>query len=91
MNDAETGSCPPRVPRNKGKNTGPKPPLPWHLWAKLHLEKRTRDLAMFNLELPFDAQLRTSAHSTDPLNLCAKKRSYGLSGRQPVCAASVAE
>jgi len=41
---------------NKGKITGPKPPLrPSHVWAiraKLHLEKRTRDLVMFRPVLP---------------------------------------
>jgi hypothetical protein len=56
MNDADTSACPPRSPWNKGKITGPKPPLrPGHVWAiraKLHLEKRTRDLAMFNLAIP---------------------------------------
>ena len=40
---------------NKGKMPGPKPPLrPGHVWAiraKLQLEKRTRDLAMFNLAI----------------------------------------
>jgi hypothetical protein len=60
MNDTETGSCPTRLPSNKGKITGPKPPLrPWHVWAiraKLHLEKCTRDLAMFNLAI--DSKLR---------------------------------
>ena len=56
MNDTDTAACPPRLPWNKGKITGPKPPLrPGHVWAiraKLHLEKRTRDLAMFNLAIP---------------------------------------
>ena len=59
MKDTETG-CPPRLPWNKGKITGPKPPLrPGHVWAiraKLHLEKRTRELAMFNLAI--DSKLR---------------------------------
>ena len=45
---------------NKGKLTGPKPPLrPGHIWsirAKLQLEQRTRDLAMFNLAI--DSKLR---------------------------------
>jgi hypothetical protein len=45
---------------NKGKLTGPKPPLrPGHVWlirAKLQLEKRTRDLALFNLAI--DSKLR---------------------------------
>src|SRR5215475_8423723 len=51
----------PRPPAwNKGKLTGPKPPLrPGHVWsirAKLQLERRTRDLAMFNLAI--DGKLR---------------------------------
>ena len=45
---------------NKGKLTGPKPPLrPGHVWfirAKLQLEHRTRDLALFNLAI--DSKLR---------------------------------
>ena len=46
----------PRRPAwNKGKFTGPKPPLrPGHVWsirAKLQLERRTRDLAMFILAI----------------------------------------
>ena len=51
----------PRRPAwNKGKFTGPKPPLrPGHVWsirAKLQLERRTRDLALFNLAI--DSKLR---------------------------------
>jgi integrase len=49
----------PRV-RNKGKVIGPKPPLrPGHVWsirARLQLERRTRDLALFNLAI--DSKLR---------------------------------
>src|SRR5215470_9283296 len=49
-----------RDPRAKGKLTGPKPPLrPGHVWsirAKLQLERRTRDLALFNLAI--DSKLR---------------------------------
>ena len=49
-----------REPWNKGKLIGPKPPLrPKHVWAirtKLQLEKRTRDLALFNLAI--DSKLR---------------------------------
>jgi hypothetical protein len=45
---------------NKGKLTGPKPPLrPGHVWsirARLHLGRRTRDLALFNLAI--DSKLR---------------------------------
>src|SRR5271167_3904993 len=49
-----------RVPWNKGKLTGAKPPLrPKHVWAirtKLQIEQRTRDLALFNLAI--DSKLR---------------------------------
>ena len=45
---------------NKGKLTGPKPPLrPGHVWsirARLQLQRRTRDLALFNLAI--DSKLR---------------------------------
>src|SRR3982074_291418 len=51
---------PKRVPWNKGKLTGPKPPLrPKHVWSirtKLQIEGRARDLAMFNLAI--DSKLR---------------------------------
>src|SRR5215217_8689614 len=51
---------PKRVPWNKGKLTGAKPPLrPKHVWSirtKLQVEGRTRDLAMFNLAI--DSKLR---------------------------------
>ena len=47
-------------PWNKGKPTGAKPPLrPKHVWAvrtRLHLLKRFRDLALFNLAI--DSKLR---------------------------------
>ena len=49
-----------RVPWNKGKLLGAKPPLRTkHVWAirtKLQVEGRTRDLAMFNLAI--DSKLR---------------------------------
>src|SRR6202521_3479310 len=49
-----------RVPWNKGKVTGAKPPLrPKHVWSirtKLQIEGRDRDLAMFNLAI--DSKLR---------------------------------
>ena len=58
MNDSHPPSSPAepqRAARNKGKLTGPKPPLrPGHVWsirAKLQLERRTRDLALFNLAI----------------------------------------
>ena len=51
---------PTRTPWNKGKLIGAKPPLrPKHVWSiKTHLmiERRTRDLAMFNLAI--DSKLR---------------------------------
>ena len=61
MND----STPPPAPAaqrasKKGKLTGPKPPLrPSHVWcirARLQLERRTRDLVLFNLAI--DSKLR---------------------------------
>src|SRR5258708_2514615 len=49
-----------RVPWNKGRLTGAKPPLrPKHVWSirtKLQIEGRVRDLAMFNLAI--DSKLR---------------------------------
>ena len=49
-----------RLPWNKGKLTGAKPPLrPKHVWSirtKLQIEGRARDLAMFNLAI--DSKLR---------------------------------
>ena len=53
-------ATPRRIPWNKGKLIGPKPPLRQkHVWAirtKLQMEQRTRDLAMFNLAI--DSKLR---------------------------------
>ena len=49
-----------KQPWNKGKYTGPKPPLqPRHVWAirtQLQLAGRIRDLALFNLAI--DSKLR---------------------------------
>ena len=49
-----------RVPWNKGKIVGPKPPLqPSHVWSirtKLQIEDKKRDLALFNLAI--DSKLR---------------------------------
>ena len=60
MTEITSTACLPRPPWNKGKITGPTPPLrPSHVWAiraKLDLEKRTRDLALFNLAI--DSKLR---------------------------------
>jgi integrase len=53
-------SAPRRVPWNKGKLTGAKPPLrPKHVWSirtKLHIEGKRRDLALLNLAV--DSKLR---------------------------------
>src|SRR5260370_8657422 len=62
MQDEVIATPPPheRVPWNKGKLTGAKPPLrPKHVWSirsKLQIEGRVRDLAMFNLAI--DSKLR---------------------------------
>jgi len=63
MNDRNpplSNTAPERPAWNKGKLTGPKPPLrPGHVWsirARLQLERRTRDLALFNLAI--DSKLR---------------------------------
>jgi len=49
-----------RVPWNKGKLVGPKPPLrPSHVWSirtKLQIDYKKRDLALFNLAI--DSKLR---------------------------------
>jgi integrase len=49
-----------RIPWNKGKLTGSKPPLRpknvWSIQTKLQVEGRTRDLAMFNFAI--DSKLR---------------------------------
>ena len=53
-------TAPKRIPWNKGKLTGAKPPLrPKHVWSirtKLQVAGRIRDLAMFNLAI--DSKLR---------------------------------
>src|SRR5438477_3777251 len=56
----QANTTPTRVPWNKGKVTGAKPPLrPKHVWTirtKLQIEGRARDLAMFDLAI--DSKLR---------------------------------
>src|SRR5712692_1608591 len=62
MQDTENAAptAPKRMPWNKGKLTGAKPPLqPKHVWlirTRLQVEGRARDLAMFNLAI--DSKLR---------------------------------
>jgi hypothetical protein len=59
-NDITGAATAPRVPWNKGKMIGARPPLrPSHVWsirAKLQIAGRTRDLALFNLAI--DGKLR---------------------------------
>lgn len=59
-NDNSELPKPRRIPWNKGKLTGAKPPLRQkHVWAirtKLQIEKRVRDLALFNMAI--DSKLR---------------------------------
>src|SRR6516162_8972280 len=56
----EKAGKPRQTPWNKGKLIGSKPPLRtkdvWSIQTKLQVEKRTRDLAMFNLAI--DSKLR---------------------------------
>ena len=97
MNDNDPTSTTPRRSRpawNKGKMSGPKPPLrQGHVWAiraKLQLEKRTRDLAMFNLAI--DSKLRgcdlvalrvddvaPNGHAIDRATVRQRKTRFGLS------------
>ena len=62
MQDSEksTPATSKRIPWNKGKLTGAKPPLrPKHVWSirtKLQMADRKRDLALFNLAI--DSKLR---------------------------------
>ena len=57
---SSSNAGPARQAWNKGKLTGPKPPLRlghvWSIRARLQLERRTRDLALFNLAI--DSKLR---------------------------------
>jgi integrase len=59
-NPSSPSAGPARPAWNKGKLTGPKPPLRlghvWSIRARLQLERRTRDLALFNLAI--DSKLR---------------------------------
>ena len=57
-----TSTGPSRIPWNKGKLTGQKPPLKlreiWAIRVRLQLSSNVRDLAMFNLAI--DSKLRAS-------------------------------
>src|ERR1700735_4411464 len=60
QNQVNATAAPKRVPWNKGKLTGVKPPLRpkrvWSMRTKLQIEGRARDLAMFKLAI--DSKLR---------------------------------
>jgi len=51
-----------RIPWNKGKLIGPKPPLKqkhvWSIRTKLEINHQTRDLALFNIAI--DSKLRAT-------------------------------
>lgn len=89
MQDENSVLSPPkRAPWNKGKLIGAKPPLlarhVWSIRTKLQIEKRTRDLAMFNLAI--DSKLRgcdvvalrvediARTAMRSPVRRCARKR-----------------
>src|ERR1700731_4709473 len=59
-NENSITAAPKRVPWNKGKLIGPRPPLRQkHVWAirtRLQIERQVRDLALFNLAI--DSKLR---------------------------------
>jgi hypothetical protein len=78
---------PRRVPWNKGKLIGAKPPLrPKHVWSirtKLQVEGRTRDLAMFNLAI--DSKLR----GCDVVALKVEDVAPSVGGTAPAAAASI--
>jgi integrase len=60
QNENSILAAPKRTPWNKGKLIGAKPPLlarhVWSIRTRLQIERRTRDLAMFNLAI--DSKLR---------------------------------
>jgi hypothetical protein len=84
----ETPARPARVPWNKGKLVGAKPPLrPSHVWSirtKLQIEGKTRDLALFNLAI--DSKLRgcdvvaIRVEDVAPNGYNTDRRPGGLSG-----------
>jgi hypothetical protein len=81
-------AAPKRMPWNKGKIIGAKPPLlARHIWSirtKLQIEKRARELAMFNLAI--DSKLRgcdvvamrvedvARTDTRSPVRRCARER-----------------
>ena len=81
----QANTTPTRVPWNKGKVTGAKPPLrPKHVWSirtKLQIEGRARDLAMFNLAI--DSKLR----GCDVVAIRVEDRCERIHGRPGNCEA----
>jgi len=59
-NENPNAPIPKRVPWNKGKLIGPRPPLKqryvWAIRTRLQIERQVRDLALFNLAV--DSKLR---------------------------------
>ena len=57
---SDTNPTPAKVPWNKGKMIGAKPPLQtrhvWSIRTKLQMDSKKRDLALFNLAI--DSKLR---------------------------------
>jgi hypothetical protein len=90
-NEIPTAATPKRIPWNKDKLIGPRPPLRQkHVWAirtRLQIERQVRELALFNLAI--DSKLRgcdlvalrvddvapTAMQSNE--RLCARERPAG--------------
>jgi hypothetical protein len=73
-----------RIPWNKGKLTGQKPPLKlreiWAIRIRLQLSARVRDLAMFNLAI--DSKLR--ACDLTKLRVCDVCHGYAVASRTTI-------
>ena len=86
-------TAPNRVPWNKGKLTGAKPPLRpkrvWSIRTKLQIEGRARDLAMFNLasiasfvvvmSSPFGSRMSPQVGTRQIAQPSSKRKQGGLS------------
>jgi hypothetical protein len=78
--------APKRVPWNKGKLTGAKPPLRpkdvWSIRTKLQIEGRARDMAMFNLAIDSKLVAAMSSPSGSRMSpAVATRRIAQLSGK----------
>jgi hypothetical protein len=82
---SECAPAPKRLPWNKGKLTGAKPPLrPKHVWSirtKLQIQGRARDLAIFNLAI--DSKLRGCDVVAIRVEYCRRRRIHGRSRNGP--------